>query len=498
MPADDRRAVVTRRARAFVVGLLIATVSCTDGRRPGAGASPTTTGTVTSEEGVRRELPAVLRVAVVDRDEALLAIADGDAVSLTRVDREAAPRWVQPLPGPVRTDWSDVFAVDGERVIVWGRDIQIRALADGSSRSSISEVPARLIARRDELRPLRPSARDGRLFVPLTDIRSTWITAFDADSGAELWHIERPGQTNLVPLPGDHVRVRVGDTRPLTSDESPEQLEVLHAATGASVWSVMHDGVCEADGWLVAATPDGAVAVWDSERAAPRPSISEVAWPPAGRLADCHRSGDRLWLVVEKLGLLEPSTWTILEPGDSGLRPRLRVSGAQAGTFALGKWLPLLSESPAVGAALLDIEAGRVSWSQDPSVDPSSYRHWSASEEALLLEGHVDRTSTYLAIDRSSGAPLGGVEVSGASLLARGHGLLWFIAWEQERGAPVALAVLDARTLRPVDTPGRGITVTDRGEVIRSAWRTAAPDAGAAWGLVDLTETSSPPRGPRR
>ncbi|MEZ4450963.1 MAG: hypothetical protein R3B09_15890 [Nannocystaceae bacterium] len=496
MPANaHQRAVVPWGARGVVAGLLVGTVSCTDIQRPTPSESARATSAPAREAAVHSEPPAVLRIAALDSDGALLVISDGDGVSLSRIDREAAPQWVQRLPGLVRTDWSSVFAVDREQVIVWGRDIQVRALDDGALLSSISEVPARLSARRGELLPLRPSASDGLLFIPMTDIRSTYITAFESDGGAELWHIERPGQTNVNPLPGGHLRVHVGDHRPLTDGEYPRRLEVLHAATGASVWSVMSVGECDAEGWLVAATPEGAVVLWDTERAASRPSITEVVWPPAGRLATCYRSGDRLWLVVESSDHLEHSTWTILGPGGIALSPRFQVSDAHAGSGALGKWLLLMSETPAVGAALLEIETGRVTWSQDPSVDPISYSDWSASEDALLLEGHVDGASYFTALDRSTGAALGGVAISGASLRARGHGLLWFVAVEQKRDAPVALAVLDARTLRPVTTPGRGIMVTDRGEAIRAAWRTATPDAGAARGLVDLAATISLPRG---
>ncbi|MCB9703290.1 MAG: hypothetical protein H6711_15450 [Myxococcales bacterium] len=483
-----RRRIVTRR----VVGLLVAAASCTDVRRPAPEASATIEGTAVSAEVVYGESPAVLRAAVIDHDEALLAIADRDDPSLTRFDSEASPRWTQRLPGRVRTDWSDIFAVDGDRVIVWGSDIQVRALSDGSLRRIISEVPTWLLARRSELLPLRPSARDGRLFVPLTDIESTWITAFDAGSGAELWHIERPGQSPVTPLLGGYLRMDVSDGRLGAQDE---RIEVLDAATGASVWSVLHVDACEAGDWLVAATPDGAVAIWDGERAAPRPLISDVVWPPGSRLVDCHRSGARLWLVVESTNVLEPLSWTVLGPVDAGLRPRLRVPRVPARTGALGKWLPLVTDSPRVGVALLDIETGHVAWSQDPAVDPIHYLFWSTSHDAFLLEAHVDRVSYYMALDPSSGAALGGAAITGASLLARNHNVLWFVAREQVPGALPALAVLDARTLQPLTPPGRGITVTDRGEVVRNAWRSAGPDAGATRGLVELPATS-PPRGP--
>jgi hypothetical protein len=312
------------------------------------------------------------------------------------------------------------------------------------------------------------------LFVPLTDSISTWITAFDADSGVERWHIKRPGQTNLEPLLGGNLRIDVGNMMP--GPEDPRRMEVLVAATGASVWSVMHTGVCEAEGWLVAATPDGSLAIWDSERAAARPLISEVVWPSEGGLAYCHRRGTRLWLVVERVAIGEPSTWTILEPGENGPRPGVRVSSAKFGSGGvLGKWLPQLGEPPSHGAALLDIETGRFAWSQDPSVDPIAYRgDWHESDAVLLLDGQYDGARYFMSIDRSSGAALGGVKISGAWMKGRAHGMLWFIGEEQTLDAPLGLAVLDERTLRPVATPGPGITVTDRGEVVRAAWRTAA------------------------
>ncbi|HHH30414.1 MAG TPA: hypothetical protein ENK57_19025 [Polyangiaceae bacterium] len=453
-------------------------------------------GSTAREVATHGEPPAFLRLVAVDRDEALVAIPDGDGFLLTRVDREGARQWEQRLPGEARTGWSNVFAIDGDRVIIWGSNIHVHALADAWSRSLISEVPARLIARRGKLGALRPSARDGLIFVPLTDSKSTWITAFEADSGAERWHIKRPGQTNLAPLLGGHLRVDVGNGR-LMGPVYPKRIEVLVATSGAIVWSILHTGVCEAEGWLVAASINGSVAIWDSELAAPRPSISEVVWPSEGELAYCHRSGERLWLIVEEMALGEPSTWTILEPGDNGLRPRFRVSSDPWPRGVHGKWLLQMSESPRLGAALVNIETGRLTWSQDPSVDAISYRSdWYESDGVLLFEGLVDRTSYYMSIDRSSGVALGGVKISGASLQGRGHGLLWFIGEEQTPDAPVGMAVLDARTLRPVATPGRGITVTDRGEVVRAAWQTAAPDAGAARGVEELAVTLSPPRGP--
>jgi len=132
----------------------------------------------TAREGaIHGETPALLRLAPVDRDEALVASKDGDGVSLTRIDRSGMRQWVHRLPDDVRTGWSNVFAIDGNRVIIWGRDIQVRGLADGWLRNSISEVPAGLMARRGELGTLRPSARDGMLFVPLTDSTSTWSRA---------------------------------------------------------------------------------------------------------------------------------------------------------------------------------------------------------------------------------------------------------------------------------------------------------------------------------
>jgi len=284
----------------------------------------------------------------------------------------------------------------------------------------------------------------------------------------------------------------------MLGSEYPERMEVLVAATGASVWSVMHTGVCEAEGWLVAATADSSVAIWDSDRAAPRPSTSEVMWPPEGRLEYCHRSGDRLWLVVERVAIGEPSTWTILEPGDNGLRPSVRVSSAMFGSGGvLGKWMPLVGEPPALGAALLDIETGRLTWSQDPSVDPIAYRgDWHESDAVLLLEGQDDGARYFMSIDLSSGVALGGVKVSGAWTKGHADGMLWFIGDEQTRDAPLGVAVLDARTLRPVATPGRGITVTDRGEVVRAAWKVAALKEGAVRGVEQLAVTRSLPRGP--
>ncbi len=509
MPGLARNPSVVHLSRG-VAGLLVVTASCTDARRDPPAVAEIVVEAGDGAEATPRAPPALLRLIPIDRDAALVVVANGDERSLTRIGSDGAPQWVQRL-GEVRTDWSQVFAIAGDQAIVWGDNIELRALADGSLRRSIAEVPAWVAGRPDGARRLfhrSPSAIDGRLFAPISDDRHTWITAFDAATGAELWRLERPGQAHAEPLTSSLLRLNLGSLQPIPTREdvkgtrrSPAGLphtvlELVHAATGEVAWRTAYVDTCLADGWLVASTPEDTLAVWDTERAAPRSPIPAVQWPLTTpslgprTLKHCHRIDDELWAVFES-SLLEPDppTIVILEPGASGLRPRFSLTGNVS--YEPGKWLMMYGDETPWGVGLFDLEAGRFAWVQDSALDPVTYRYTRSSGDTLYLETLNDGGTYYLALDRTSGAALAAVKVAGAGLQGISDGRLWFAGSAQTPGVPVALAVLDGRTLRPVAPPGVGITVTDRSEAARAAWRPAGADAGAAWALKDLAAAAS-------
>ncbi len=489
-----------------MAGLLVVAASCTDARPAPPAAAEHAVEVVAGDEATPRAPPAVLRFIPVDRDAALVVVANGDERSLTRIGSDGAPQWVQRL-GKVRTDWSQVFAIDGDQAIIWGDNIEIRALADGSLRRSIAEVPAWVSGRPEGARRpfhMSPSAIDGRIFAPISDDQHTWITAFDATRGAELWRLERPEQTNVEPLTSSFVRLNLGSLQPIPTRADVEGaglspaglprtvLEVVHAATGEVAWRTAYVDTCLTDGWLVVSTPEDPLAVWDTGRAAPRSPIPAIQWPRAApslaarTLKHCHRIDDKLWAVFESSALEpDPPTIVILEPGASDLRPHFSLTGDVS--YEPGKWLMMHGDEYAKGVGLFDLEAGRFAWVQDFALDRVAYRYMRSSGDTVYLETSSDKGTYHLALDRTSGAALAAVKITGASLYSISDGRLWFAGPAQTPGVPIALAVLDARTLRPVAPPGVGITVTDRSEAARAAWRPAGADAGAAWALKDLT-----------
>lgn len=498
-------------SRALACGLLLA-AGCTSAMRDPPVASAER---VDEDAEVARHGPGVMRFDPIGPDAALVLVDNGGQYSLTRIDTTATPQWMLPVNNKLRTDWSNIFAVDGDQVIFWGAELKIHALADGSLRRSLVEVPAWLAVKRDEARGLfhmRPSAIDRRLFIPLSNGEQTWITAYDAASGAELWRLERPGQSNAYPAPGGLVHVLHGEWpitfgAPRTASDSlliqePRHSELVDAATGVVVRKFSHVGLCWVDGWLLAVRPNGTLDAWDSaadrqvngKRAVLPFATTVLEWPSSHALARCHRSGDRLWLVTASDGFFGDTKYTVLAPGPSGLGQTLRIEGDYLQDSDYGKWLTLAGDGTTRGPGLFDIEAGQVAWMQDPTVDPILHTSWGASDDTLYFERHVDKTTYILALDRGTGALLAAVAVEGAWLEALEHGRLWLLAPALTPGYPVALAVLDARTLRPIAPPGPGITVSDRGAIARAAWQPAPPDAGALWGLEQQRPVS--PRTP--
>jgi hypothetical protein len=456
--------------------------------------------------------PQVVCVAPIDRDQALIVVSGKRGLEVIRTGVAGSRLWSIDLGTEFKSGCSEILTVDDGRAVLWDWAVRIHSLADGSLRREIPVVPERAHAVGDHA-PIRMNHQvsEDRLFVPLSGRERTWIAAYDATSGAEAWLLERPPMTDVELLGGGFLRVVTREPSPTSRPDMPlgraeRTLELVRAATGEVAWRVAHGGACLTDDRLVAATGRYTLAVWDIAAGAPGAPIA-VEWPPeAAGIVHCHRRADRLWLVVRQANGRD---YTILESDDAGLRPRHRLSFDGRLHAGHGRWAPLQGGADldgdagtvtGRGAGLFDVEAGRVAWVQDIAVDPTLYGYAEtvAQSDMIYIRRARERmpdddeipTEQVMTFDPGTGEVLGAATIIGASLEAVQYGRMWYA------GAPApadgfTLVALDARTLQPVAPPGRGITVVDRTDVARSAWRPAAGDEGIGWRTQDLA--SAPP-----
>lgn len=77
-----------------LAGLLVAAASCTDARRDPPAVTEVALEVIDGAEATPRAPPAILRLIPIDRDAALVVVANGDQRSLTRIGSDGAPQWL--------------------------------------------------------------------------------------------------------------------------------------------------------------------------------------------------------------------------------------------------------------------------------------------------------------------------------------------------------------------------------------------------------------------
>lgn len=433
-------------------------------------------------------------VPLDDREAVVFVVdLDGDGPVLGLVDERGAPRWVHPLsPEEFKDRYSTPdMAITPELVLLSGDGVHAFERTTG----------ARRWLRAGE-RPIAASAEDGLII----SLGFEELDVLDPATGATVWSVAAPEHTSLHYLTAGHVARTTHVRRAIKPDGTEstdtgvrERLEVVHGPTGAVVWADDLVGHCRIDHELLAMTRGGGLVALDLSADPVRPRTVAPAGalptPKLWGLAGCSKRGGTWWLRQD---LFDDATlFTAIDPA-TGAGKQIGVCNvvADAGRVVLTRG------HDDGNLRAYDLDAGKLTWGQDPEIHKPRYtRAFTAGELVYLTtEYEYEKIQHVLAFDPNADEVTGAVALRGAVEFRPQDGAHWvFSAGYGPRGG-AALAVLGHRDLRPQLPPPADLDVVDTLAEVRASRQ----DPGTAlvfdpiWDFTRLRDESEDPDGPCR